>query len=61
MKHITRSEVEKAVVEFFRVCHRDLDPVEIEKEIEARMTRLRNKPEKAKRQRKTKRYSQFLS
>lgn len=43
MKVITRSQVEKAVVEYFKVCHKDLIPAEIEVEIEKRMATLKAK------------------
>jgi len=43
MKVITRSEVERAVVEWFRICHKDLIPAEIEAEIEKRMASLKAK------------------
>ena len=50
---VTRSEVERAVVEWFKVCHKDLVPAEIEAEIEKRMASLKakeaaKKPKKAK-------------
>ena len=53
MKTITRSEVERAVVEWFKICHKDLIPAEIEAEIEKRMVSLKakeaaRKPKKVK-------------
>jgi hypothetical protein len=41
MKHITRSEVERAVVECFKICHKDLDEAAIQKEVDERMERLK--------------------
>lgn len=58
---MTRPEVEKAVVEFFRVCHRDLEPQAIEAEIDARMARISARKDKPKAKPKTRRkYSQFI-
>lgn len=58
MKTITRSEVEKAVLAYFKICHKDLVPAEIEAEIEKRMASLKAK-EAARKPKKEKR--DFLS
>ncbi len=55
---IPRSQIESAVIEFFRTCHRDLDPVEIEREVNARVERLKVKD--AEKKARTKPKGDFL-